>query len=392
MRLKRVIICLAVVISVILFADSTVFLAAEELMYTTGRANVRAGKGTDYKILATLDKGSEVKIIEDGEDGWLLIDYGGKQGYISASLISKDGKEPKADSSELKIESNFDIDKDILKNLQAEIDAFDGKLGFAALSQDGLLSLSYNADMSIFAASTMKVPLCMYICKSFENGEKDDMRAVHDISKKPKSRKEDSGLRYHPKYYPEPLWCYYGENVLTHDLYRTRDLMVMALQTSDNLAKEILQKEYVKKSDFNKWLKEIGCKKSAIYGDSDWMSSTPRDLVTIWQEYYNYSIESDYGKTLFDTSKKTTQTYLRVLKKDYAAKFGYTNDDTKVYLETGMIFGDSSYYIALTFKFRGDEMDPDTVKAFIKLIDSAISENIVIEESDEEDVVISEDD
>ena len=56
-----------------------------------------------------------------------------------------------------------------------------------------------------------------------------------------------------------------------------------------------------------------------------------------------------------------------------------------------MIFGDSPYYIALTFKFRGDEMDPDTVKAFIKLIDSAISENIVIEESDEEDVVISED-
>ena len=392
MRLKRVIVCLAVVISVLLFADSTVLFAAEEVMYTTGRANVRAGKGTDYKILATLDKGSSVKIIEDSGDGWLLIDYGGKRGYVSESLISKDGKKPKEKESDQKIESSFDIDEEILKNLQAEIDAFDGKLGFYAESQDGLLSLSYNPDMSIFAASTMKVPMCMFICKNFENGEKDDMRSVHDISKKPKSRKEESGLRYHPKYYPEPLWCYYGENVLTHDLYRTRDLMVMALQTSDNLAKEILQKEYVKKDDFNKWLKDIGCKRSAIYGDSEWMSSTPRDLVTIWKEYYKYSTESDYSKTLFDTSKKTTQTYLRVLKKDYAAKFGYTNDDTKVYLETGMILGDSPYYIALTFKFKGDEMNPDIVKDFIKLIDSAIGENVVIEESDDEEIVISEDD
>lgn len=392
MRLKRVIVCLAVVISVLLFADSTVLFAAEEVMYTTGRANVRAGKGTDYKILATLDKGSSVKIIEDSGDGWLLIDYGGKRGCVSESLISKDGKKPKEKESDQKIESSFDIDEEILKNLQAEIDAFDGKLGFYAESQDGLLSLSYNPDMSIFAASTMKVPMCMFICKNFENGEKDDMRSVHDISKKPKSRKEESGLRYHPKYYPEPLWCYYGENVLTHDLYRTRDLMVMALQTSDNLAKEILQKEYVKKDDFNKWLKDIGCKRSAIYGDSEWMSSTPRDLVTIWKEYYKYSTESDYGKTLFDTSKKTTQTYLRVLKKDYAAKFGYTNDDTKVYLETGMILGDSPYYIALTFKFKGDEMNPDIVKDFIKLIDSAIGENVVIEESDDEEIVISEDD
>ena len=47
MSLKRVIVCLAVVISVLLFADSTVLFAAEEVMYTTGRANVRAGKGTD---------------------------------------------------------------------------------------------------------------------------------------------------------------------------------------------------------------------------------------------------------------------------------------------------------------------------------------------------------
>ena len=57
-----------------------------------------------------------------------------------------------------------------------------------------------------------------------------------------------------------------------------------------------------------------------------------------------------------------------------------------------MILGDSPYYIALTFKFKGDEMNPDIVKDFIKLIDSAIGENVVIEESDDEEIVISEDD
>ncbi len=389
MKMKRVIICLAVVISVLLFADSTVLLAAENVMYTTGRSNVRQGKGTDYKILVTLDKGSAVKIIEDGGDGWLLIDYGGKTGYISADLLSKDGSKPKESSSKNKIDSNFEIDEETLANLQAAIDSFDGKIGFYVLSQDGTAELSYNADTRFFAASVTKVPMCMYICKGFENGEVDEMRAVHDISKKPKSRREDSGLRYHPKYYPEPLWCFYGENVLTHDLYRTRDLMVMALQESDNLAKEILQKEYINQTDFNKWLKQIGCKKSSM--SNEWMSATPRDLVTIWQEYYSYSQESDYGKTLFDASTKTTQTYFRVLKKDYAAKFGYTNNDTKVYLETGMIFGDAPYYIALAFRFKGEDIDIAEVKEFISLIDAAVCENIAVDESDEDIIIISED-
>ena len=389
MRMKRVIVCLAIAVSVILFANSTVLFAADEVMYTTGRSNVRKGKGTDYKILTTLDKGSEVKVIENSGDGWLLIDYGGKTGYISADLLSEDGSKPKDNSSKNKIECSYEMDNETLENLQAAIDGFDGKIGFYALSQDGLTEISYNADTRFFAASVTKVPMCMYICQCFENGEADEMRAVHDISKKPKSSKEDMGLRNHPQYYPEPLWRFYGENVLTHDLYRTRDLMVMALQTSDNLAKEILQKEYIDQSDFNKWLKKIGCKKSSM--SNEWMSATPRDLVTIWQKYYDYSLESDYGKTLFEASTETTQTYFRVLKKDYAAKFGYTNNDTKVYLETGLIFGDTPYYIALAFRFNGEDIDIAEVKEFIKILDSAICENIVIDESDEDIVIINDD-
>jgi uncharacterized protein YgiM (DUF1202 family) len=53
---------------------------------TTSNLNVRAGRGTDYKILGTLPKGTVVEALyilsKDGTP-WASIDYGKTVGYIS---------------------------------------------------------------------------------------------------------------------------------------------------------------------------------------------------------------------------------------------------------------------------------------------------------------------
>ena len=57
---------------------------------TTANLNVRAGRGTDYKILGTLEKGTVVKalyILEKDGTPWASIDYGKDVGYISLNYV-----------------------------------------------------------------------------------------------------------------------------------------------------------------------------------------------------------------------------------------------------------------------------------------------------------------
>lgn len=57
---------------------------------TTANLNVRAGRGTDYKILGTLPKGTVVKALyilsKDGVP-WASIDYGKNVGFISMKYV-----------------------------------------------------------------------------------------------------------------------------------------------------------------------------------------------------------------------------------------------------------------------------------------------------------------
>jgi N-acetylmuramoyl-L-alanine amidase len=58
---------------------------------TTANLNVRAGRGTDYKILGTLEKGTVVKalyILEKDGVPWASIDYGKDVGYISLNYVT----------------------------------------------------------------------------------------------------------------------------------------------------------------------------------------------------------------------------------------------------------------------------------------------------------------
>lgn len=52
-----------------------------------GPLNVRAGAGSSYSILGTLQEGAVVTIVSDSGNGWYQITGGGLAGYVSASYV-----------------------------------------------------------------------------------------------------------------------------------------------------------------------------------------------------------------------------------------------------------------------------------------------------------------
>lgn len=60
----------------------------------SGGLHMRSGPGTNYKILFTLPKGTEVLVIEDCGNGWVKVDEDGEQGYVSKKYLKR--KEPES--------------------------------------------------------------------------------------------------------------------------------------------------------------------------------------------------------------------------------------------------------------------------------------------------------
>lgn len=57
-------------------------------MYTTARVNFRKGCSTSYDIIDTLDKNTEVYVLEQTEQNWYKVKFLGKTGYISKSYLT----------------------------------------------------------------------------------------------------------------------------------------------------------------------------------------------------------------------------------------------------------------------------------------------------------------
>ena len=72
--------------------DYSVFSLEEDsakpgkFIVTADSLNVRAGAGTSFSILGTLKNGDEVEVLKFNEN-WGKIDFGGKEGWISASYL-----------------------------------------------------------------------------------------------------------------------------------------------------------------------------------------------------------------------------------------------------------------------------------------------------------------
>lgn len=61
-----------------------------DTVYAKSAVNVRSGPDKTHKSLGTLKKGQEVKRIGICDNGWGVIEFGGKKGYVSGNYLVKD--------------------------------------------------------------------------------------------------------------------------------------------------------------------------------------------------------------------------------------------------------------------------------------------------------------
>lgn len=66
-----------------------------DTVYITGNGvRLREGPGTDYDMIDSVDRGTELKRTGTTEEGWSRVEYDGKDAYVSNSYVSTDKPEP----------------------------------------------------------------------------------------------------------------------------------------------------------------------------------------------------------------------------------------------------------------------------------------------------------
>jgi len=61
---------------------------AESAVVVGNRVNLRAGPGTNYFVIATLDSGTAVEVIDRSNSAWYTVEYAGRTGFISSSYLA----------------------------------------------------------------------------------------------------------------------------------------------------------------------------------------------------------------------------------------------------------------------------------------------------------------
>lgn len=74
----------AVIVSVL----CTVSAYAENAVVTANGVNFRSGPGTNYYVIATLDRGTPVEVLDRSNGSWIAVSCGGYNGFISSAYLS----------------------------------------------------------------------------------------------------------------------------------------------------------------------------------------------------------------------------------------------------------------------------------------------------------------
>jgi SH3 domain protein len=89
---KSTIFAIAIFLIFLLFTTCSLAAAAGETRYISDKLKiyVRAGAGTQFKLIAPLTTGSKVVLLGEKQDGWVKIGYGkDRQGWIQERFLSR---------------------------------------------------------------------------------------------------------------------------------------------------------------------------------------------------------------------------------------------------------------------------------------------------------------
>lgn len=268
------------------------------------------------------------------------IDYNGKsyegeQNIISEyaygdtinSILSKHNTSGKSIQV---INSDFEISKDRESIINQLIQDHNGNCSFIMLDIKTATGVSYNADWSVAAASTVKAPYIYYILKNEISTGNTDF---------------SDQLTYYRKFYDigtgiiinDPIGSKYTIETLIHD----------ALYYSDNIAYYMLMDRFGV-SEYNSWLRSIGCNASIDGINIKWGSTTASDLAKEWYEIFRYICEGgEYADFLRNELSNTEFSPIRDIlgnKYEVSDKYGGASPG---WHDAGIIYADDNPYILI---------------------------------------------
>lgn len=253
----------------------------------------------------------------------------------------------------------FKISDELLNKIQSQIKKYPNKSAFYVVTLDGSLSFGYNIDQQFHAASSVKAPYVLYCLKEIENGN-GSLDEIMTYEKKHYEGK--SGVIQYSKFGTE---------------YTLKDIIYYTIHESDNAGFYMLHDRFPK-AGYNEMLEELGLSKMKLTGSMKFGMITPREMLTIWNEIYNYSNKSELGAY-----------YLELLK---GAKYNFIKDELKQTLGTdceiahksgfnakgrhdvAIVFSDEPYFITVMTDNPGENSNSAHIMAMAKLLNEVINE------------------
>jgi poly-gamma-glutamate capsule biosynthesis protein CapA/YwtB (metallophosphatase superfamily) len=210
------------------------------------------------------------------------------------------------------------------------------------------VSYEINNDKKMPAASTIKLPLALYVMKLA------DQRDI-DISEK---------LTYMSHHY------YEGSGVIQNDKigtsYTIEDLVEKAMVYSDNIA-FIMLKERVGQDNFIQFMKSLGAKYTYPGGQN---VTSAGDLILYAKEVYQFSKKSNYGEKLIKYLENTihnTTIPQGIPDKKIAHKVGMIPKDL-IYNDVAIVYGKVPFGLAVTTMGIGYEKSQEVIAGIANIV------------------------
>ena len=253
-------------------------------------------------------------------------------GYAS-ELSTIDIRSKQYDNNVISIrDTDFKISDQLLQELYDIVNNYGAASSFYLVSLKDGMSIGYNVDKQFETASSIKAPYALYVYREIAKGNIDP----------------DREIIYEKKYYNP------GTGVVKDSEFGTpftvRQLVYHSINDSDNVAHTMLHYNFGV-DGYNQMLKNLGTEQLYLSASNPWGFTSSRSAALIWQDAYNFSLESKEGITLMNVFCNAKYNYFKEILPNIpsASKTGFARRDA---LETGIVF-DENPYIAIAIANKG---------------------------------------
>ena len=210
-------------------------------------------------------------------------------------------------------------------------------------------TLNLNSDQVYVAASTIKLPLVLYIYELAAQGKIN----------------LDAKLTYTPEYYAQGTGILQGE--LFGGQYTIRELSRLSMEHSDNVAWKMLL-DFMGQDKLTAYEKSLGAK--ATGGDNGLYITTPEDMGIYLERLLNFSEEKpEYGNEVLHYMANSifSEGIPQDLPDDIvvAHKMGALNDK---FHDVGIVFGNRPYIIAIFTDEAWEEVSLQTLADVSRIV------------------------